>query len=153
MAGRKFHKNRFNRSQSFLSSRVILVREKKLIEINYGFLNCHILNNKLICIGKTKPTPYSVEYEFKIVYDGIYSPRVFINSPEIIYNDEIHMFSNDMSLCLFHRETDNFYWNFRKHNLYDTIIPWALEWFIYYELYLISGKWEHPHIDHRLNYN
>ena len=60
-----------------------------------------------------------MEYEFKIVYDGINCPRLFLNCPKIVYNEEIHMFSKDMSLCLFHRETDNLYWNFQKHNIYN----------------------------------
>ena len=151
MAVRKFHKNRLNKSKAILSARTILVREKRLIELNYTFLKCLFSNNKLICKGRTKPTVHSIKYEFSIIYDGLNIPSVYVNSPSVDYNDDIHLFPRDNSLCLFHKETDNLNWNPMKHNLYDTIIPWALEWFIYYELYLISGNWEHPYIDHRLN--
>ncbi|WP_282073992.1 hypothetical protein [Polaribacter atrinae] len=149
MAVRKFHKNRFKSSGQNLSLRVILIREKKLIESNYDFLKCTIKQNKLICKGVVKPTEYSKEYSIRIDYDGINSPKVYIIEPEIEYSDDIHIYPKEGNLCLYHQETDNFYWDYRKHNIFDTIIPWALEWFIFYELYRITGKWEHPFKPHR----
>lgn len=151
MADRKFHKNRLNKTKAFLSTRTILVREKKLIELNYNFIKCNISKNKLTCFGSTKPTEYSETYDFKIIYDGLVSPKAYVVNPEVGYDENIHMYPQDNSLCLFHPETDNFYWDSKKYHVYDTIIPWGLEWFIYYELYQITGKWEHPNIDHRLN--
>lgn len=149
MVAKKFHKNRLKRPQFSPAKMMVAIREKKLIEANYNFLRCRMVNGKLICIGTTKPTAYSKEYKFKLIYDGVSTPEVFVVSPQIDYNDEIHMFPKNNSLCLFHSKTDDFVWDFRKHNLFDTIIPWTLEWFVYYELYLITGKWEHPFIEHR----
>ena len=149
MAVRKFHKNRFKSSGQNLSLRVILIREKKLIESNYDFLKCTIKQNKLICKGVVKPTEYSKEYSIRIDYDGINSPKVYVIEPEIEYSDDIHIYPKEGNLCLYHQETDNFYWDYRKHNIFDTIIPWSLEWFIFYELYRITGKWEHPFKPHR----
>jgi hypothetical protein len=63
------------------------------------------------------------------------------------------MYPSDNSLCLYHSKTDDLLWDPKKHNIFDTIIPWTQEWFTYYELYNITGVWEHPHIDHRLNKN
>lgn len=143
------NRRRLNRGRGFFISRAILIREKKLIERHYDFLQCSISGNLLVCRGKVKPTSHSKNYEIKVVYDPKVNPKVFVVNPLIEYNDDIHMFKNDKSLCLFHSETDNFYWDFRKHHLFDTIVPWTLEWLIYYELYLISGKWEHPFVDHR----
>jgi len=140
---RKFHGNRFN------GISLIFFREKRLIEFNYDFLNCSIRQNQLICEGFIKPTEFSIDYKIRIVYDGRTSPKVYVLNPTIEYNDDIHMFSSDKSLCLYHSEIDNFYWKKKKHHLYDTIIPWSIEWFVYYEIYLISGKWEHPYIEHR----
>lgn len=151
MAVKNFHKNRFKKIEQHLAIRIILIREKKFIESHFEFLKCTISKNKLICAGKVKPSQYSMEYEIKIVYDGLKNPKVFVIDPEIKYNDEIHLFPSDKSLCLYHAETDDFYWDLKKHHLFDTIIPWTLEWFVYYELYLISGKWEHPYIDHKIN--
>lgn len=147
----KFHKNRAKSQNQNLPLRVILIREKKLIEGTYGFLTCGIKQGKLVCIGLVKPTEYSTEYTVKIEYDAISSPKVFVEDPLIEYHDDIHMYPKDNCLCLYHSETDNFYWNSKKHNIHDTIIPWALEWFVYYELYLITGKWEHPFKPHKIS--
>jgi hypothetical protein len=149
MAVRKFHKNRFKSSGQNLSLKVILIREKKLIESNYDFLKCTIKQNKLICKGIVKPTEYSKEYSIRIDYDSINSPKVYVIEPEIEYNDDIHIYPKEGNLCLYHPETDDFCWDYRKHNIFDTIIPWALEWFVYYELFLITGKWEHPFVPHK----
>jgi len=148
MVVKKFHKNKFKSRGQNLPIRIILVREKKLIESHYEFLKCSIKQNKLVCIGKVKSTEYSKEYSMKLVYNGLDAPKVYVVEPEIEYHDDIHMFPKDKNLCLYHPETDDFHWNFRTDNVYDTIIPWALEWFVYYELYLITGKWEHPFVSH-----
>lgn len=147
----KYHKNKFKSKNQNLPVRVILIREKKQIEAIYSFLSCSIKKGILTCIGKVKPTEYSREYTVKIQYDAISSPKVFVDDPIIEYNDDIHMFPKDNTLCLYHPETDNFHWNTKKHNIHNTIIPWALEWFVYYELYLISGKWEHPYKPHKIS--
>ena len=148
MVAKRYHKNRFVSTSFSLINKSLLIREKKNIISNYDFINCKISNKKLVCIGKVKPTIHSVEYTFRIVYDGWYAPVVHILRPEIKYNDDIHMYPSNNSLCLFHPEKDNFKWNYKKHNIHDTIIPWTVEWFTYYELYLITGKWEHPEIKH-----
>ena len=148
MAGKgKFHKNRF-KSQTHFLRKHILIRERNLLRKHYDFLDCSIRGEKLICTGKTKPTDLSSEYIFELNYDGLSSPSVFVKDPVIEYNDDIHMFPKDKSLCLFHSKSDNFIWDSKKHNLHDTIIPWTQEWFIFYELYLITGKWEHPFHPH-----
>ena len=148
MAVRKYHKNRLKSCEQNLPLRIILIREKKLIESNYEFLKCTIKQNNLVCTGKVKPTDYSNEYRIKLVYDGQNAPRVYVIEPEIEYNDDIHMFPKEKNLCLYHSETDDFYWDYKKHYVFNTIIPWALEWFVYYELYQITGKWEHPFVTH-----
>lgn len=148
MAGKKrFHKNRFN-VQAHLYRKHILIRERSYIRKHYDFLECSINHNKLICKGETQPTDLSSKYLFELKYDGINNPRVYVKNPVIEYNDDIHMFPKDNALCLFHSESDDFIWDPKKHNLYNTIIPWTQEWFIFYELYLITGKWEHPFHPH-----
>lgn len=149
MGVKKFHKNRFKTREQKLPIKIVLIREKKLIESHYDFLRCTIKQNQLICTGIVKPTEYSKEYCIKLVYDVLRVPKVYVEEPEIEYNDDIHIFPEEKNLCLYHSETDNFYWDYRKHNIFDTIIPWTLEWFVYYELYLINGRWEHPFKEHR----
>lgn len=126
----------------------VIIRERNLIQQHYDFLKCKIGKDNLICEGVFQPTTLSQKYTYEVIYDGQSSPKVYIKNPEIEYHDDIHMFPKDNSLCLYHPESDDFHWNAFKHNLHLTIIPWTQEWFIFYELYLITGKWEHPFHPH-----
>ena len=123
----------------------IIHREKKLLENHYDFINCHIKKSILYCIGIFKPTEFSIKYTYLIKYDGINKPSIYMINPKIEYNDNIHMYPKDNSLCLFHRS--DMIWK-QHHHLYKTIIPWTHEWIVFYELYNITGKWEHPEIRH-----
>lgn len=147
MGGTNFNRNKPRTRQERLLVNYILIREKKLIEANFDFIKCKIKNQKLICEGVCKPTGLSVNYKFSIAYDGRLSPKVNVIEPTIEYNDDIHMFPSDNNLCLYH--SSDMIWDFRKHNIFNTIIPWTIEWFIFYELYLITGKWEHPFVSHK----
>lgn len=150
MAGSRYIKNNRHRAKALQVRKAILIREKSLLIKHFDFLKCQIFDNQLVVKGTAKPTVQSTLYKYTLSYNGVSSPKVLINDPIIDYSDDIHMFPSDNSLCLYHSETDDLKWDFRKHHLYNTIIPWTQEWFLYYELYNITGKWEHPHIDHRL---
>lgn len=125
---------------------VIVNVEKKLIEKYYGFLDCKINNGILYCYGNYKPTEESITYSYRIKYAPMSKPKVTVTNPLIAYNDDIHMY-NDTSLCLYYPE--DMTWNCSSHHLYDTIIPWTHEWFVFYELYQFTGKWLHPEVLHK----
>ena len=124
-------------------------KEIELIKTSFDFIKCTPKVDKLICKGKYKPSSNSQEYNFRIEYDIFNAPKIFIENPVIDYSDDIHMYPSDNSLCLYHK-TDliNEKWSYKKYNLFDTIIPWTLEWFVFYELYKITGRWEHPFVSH-----
>jgi hypothetical protein len=149
LAGTRFNRIKPKARQQKLLNKYILIREKKLIENSFEFLKCTIKNENLVCEGVCKPTQYSVEYKFQISYNGKSSPKVNVIDPVIGYNDDIHMFPSDNSLCLYH--SSDMIWNHKKHHLFDTIIPWTMEWFVFYEIYLISGEWEHPFVQHKIS--
>lgn len=142
----RYIKSRNPINRKILMQRGIIIREKRLLEMNYSFLNCTIQNKILIIKGQFQPTDISSVYFYKIKYDGEYSPKVYIEEPLIDYNDEIHMYPSDNRLCLYYPQ--DMPWNARLHHLFDTIIPWTHEWIIFYEKYLISGRWEHPFVPH-----
>ncbi|MCF6167085.1 hypothetical protein [Lutibacter sp.] len=152
MGSRYFKSKKLNFFQKAKLSNTVIKKEVEKINFYYDFLNCKIENRKLVCTGKTKPTATSEEYSFRIIYDGENSPKVFVDNPVIEYNDDIHMYPTDNSLCLYHK-TDliNERWSNKNYSLFDTIIPWTLEWFVFYELYLITGKWEHPFVPHNFS--
>ncbi len=149
MGVKKFHGNKLTKALLKIPLKVFLMKEKKLIASKYDFLSCTFVKGKLICVGSFKPTPYSAEFKFIISYNGKSVPNVHVIEPTIEFSHDIHIYPQDGSLCLYHSKKDNLNWDYIEHHLYDTIIPWTLEWFVYYELYMISGKWEHPYVEHR----
>ena len=140
MVAKKFIPNRDKNHHS------VLLLEKHFLEKSYTFLKVNISNGMLICSGACKPTEYSASYQYKIRYIPGSHPKVFVTNPTIQYNDDIHMYSDDNSLCLYYPK--DYSWNKTSH-LFNTIVPWTHEWFIFYELYLISGKWNHPYVSHK----
>jgi hypothetical protein len=125
---------------------VIVNVEKKLIEKHYDFLDCKIKKGILYCYGNYQPTEESITYSYRIKYTPLSKPKVTVTSPKISYNDEIHMY-DDTSLCLYYPK--DMTWDCSSHHLYDTIIPWTHEWFVFYELYQFTGKWLHPEVRHK----
>lgn len=138
---KKFHKSK---TPNYIA---VIGIEKSLISKHYNFLDCSQQGNTLYCYGQFQPTAYSVIYKYRIRYTPPSRPIVTLVDPKIAFNDDIHMYPKDNSLCLYHKS--DLKWDTNYH-LFDTIIPWTHEWFIYYELYLISGKWEHPFIPHTI---
>lgn len=127
------------------SSHILMV-EKHLLEKHYDHLTVNIRDRVLIAYGICKPSQESITYTFKIKFDPGNAPAVYVTDPQITYNDEIHMYSEDNRLCLYYPK--DYSWNYKSH-LFNTIVPWTHEWFLFYELYQITGKWLHPFVEHR----
>jgi len=125
---------------------VIIGKEKSLIMKHYSHIKCDIKNGVLYCYGTCQPTEQSEIYSYRIKYKPFSSPVTTITSHKIEYNDDIHMFPKNNSLCLYHKS--DMIWDSTYHHIYDTIIPWTHEWFLFYELYLLTGKWLHPFVPH-----
>ncbi|MBK0379333.1 hypothetical protein [Mucilaginibacter segetis] len=124
----------------------LLRLEMALLRKHYGFLSAKLVGGVLYVYGYCQPTEYSITYHYKVVYDPKSVPKVYVTEPEIAYKDDIHMYSDDHRLCLYYPPDHS--WT-EHSRLFDTIIPWTHKWFLYYEIYLISGKWEHPFVEHR----
>lgn len=120
--------------------------EKSLVLKHYNYVDCNVKSGVLYCYGSYQPTTESEKYNYRIKYQPYSPPITTIISPNIEYNEDIHMYPKNNSLCLYHK-TD-MTWNSSHHHLYDTIIPWTHEWFVFYELYLLHGKWLHPEVKH-----
>lgn len=127
-----------------------ILLEKRLLLKNYNFLKTKIVGNALHCKGVCMPSHCSIEYNYKVIYSPNKPPSVYTVNPKIDYNVEMHMYPHDNSLCLHYPK--DFSWTSSSH-LYNTIIPWTHEWFLFYELYLIYGKWLHPSVPHKGNKN
>lgn len=123
-----------------------LLHEKKELEGHYDFLDCRIEKQKgkkvLVVTGHYNQT--GVEYVYQVIYDGYLSPEVKILSPQLITNPP-HTYENG-SLCLYYPKEQP--WSNQTCSLYSCIIPWVHEWIVFYEIFLITGEWEHPEVLH-----
>lgn len=130
------------------SNYYLLVHEKKMLETNYDFLNCKltIRNSKQLLVAFGHYNQTGVNYSYKVVYDGFSPPKVWILAPNLV-SDPPHVYS-DKSLCLYYPKEQP--WKYGRSNLFSHIIPWTHEWILYYEIWKITGVWEHPEIDHGL---
>lgn len=138
--------NKFQ-SKNKVNYHAIIGRERSLLQQYYSFLKCEIHSCTLYCYGEYQPTEFSINYQYRVKYDPESVPEVIVRYPIIEYNDDIHMYPKKNSLCLYHKS--DLVWNIDCH-LYNTVIPWTHEWFIFYELYKISGIWEHPFVPHKI---
>lgn len=131
------------------SSYYLLVHEKSTLEANYDFLDCKIRKEKgktlLVVLGYYNQTGNN--YSYKVVYDGISSPKVWILSPNLVMNPP-HVYS-DKSLCLFYPPKQP--WICGKSFIYSHTIPWVHEWILFYEIWKITGVWEHPEVNHGMS--
>lgn len=114
-----------------------VVTEQVLLRENFPFLNSRISGLELTCRGRIQPTEHSGSYRIEICYAPWDSPEVRVIDPKLEFVKDAHMYRND-TLCLYDwRETP---WQKNWH-LHETIIPWTAEWLIFYELWLLTGKW------------
>lgn len=109
----------------------------------YDFLDSKIVKGKLISTGFVQPKGCE-KYKIKIEWTAGTSPRVVILNKDIEPKNEIHMYK-DRSLCLYY--PPDLKW--RNHlKIADYIVPWVVEWIVFYEIFQMTGKWlgaEAPH--------
>lgn len=124
-----------------------LNHEKIALEAHYDFLMCQIkpVKGKLCLVATGQYNQVGITYTYEIIYDGYNDPDVRILSPALIEKPP-HTYPKDRTLCLYHPKDTP--WSNRTCSLYSHIIPWVHEWILYYEIYLINGKWEHPEAKH-----
>lgn len=93
--------------------------------------------NRLHWQGKLQPTPTSDTYLIEIEYAGAGRPAVRVLSPELDVPDDAlpHTF-RDGDLCL-HLPGE---WN-AGQLIAHSIVPWASEWLLHYELWRATGEW------------
>jgi hypothetical protein len=128
----------------------VIMNERRLLEKHYDFLHFQKVMNKLVCLGHCRPSFLSICYTYKVDWVPGQHPMVFPVKPKIEYDEEIHMYPKSGSLCLYYVRDHS--WTGNSH-IYNTIIPWTHEWFMYYELYKIHGRWLHPSVSHRTDFN
>jgi len=90
------------------------------------------------------PTPLSQTYKIRLDYQYGDTPRVYVTDPYPLgkYPGKKvlpHVYSTkNQQICLYYPGIGE--WN-RDMLLARTIVPWASEWLLFYELWLSTGVW------------
>jgi len=108
---------------------------------NFPDFTCNRFRNKASWIGVLRPTPMSKAYEVEIRYHIGEIPRVFVISPELKKPNTAksipHTYSNN-EICVYFPNSGE--WSADKF-IVDTVIPWTILWFFFYEVWLATGTW------------
>lgn len=105
-------------------------------------------NKRLDMDFRIKSSNSSSEYVIKIKQETVYSiPKVFVLCPKLkTYSNKSipHTYGMQkikgkeyLQICPFYPEED---WN-NTMIIADTVLLWSIEWFYFYEIWLVSGKW------------
>lgn len=88
--------------------------------------------------GRLQPTPRSETYTVRIRYAPPSPPEVAVVEPRLEVPEGLvlpHTFPGDR-LCLYWRRQ----WD-PSMSIAKTIVPWASEWLLHYELWKLTGQW------------
>jgi hypothetical protein len=101
---------------------------------------------RLVWLGELTPTEYTATYEVLIDHQISRAPLVYVARPrlQLLEGQALpHVYPLN-TLCLF---LGNREWH-QSIPIADTLVPWASEWLLFYELWLATGEWlgggEHP---------
>lgn len=102
-------------------------------------------------IHTVKPTPLSASYTLLLHYKKAEGAKVYVISPKPLQlakgTDRLpHVYNQqDQRLCLYYPLANE--WN--SSMLYvKTLIPWACEWLMHYEIWVGTGEWKGGGIEH-----
>lgn len=94
--------------------------------------------------GVMAPDPGSTTYEILVEYRGPRAPRVYVLSPEL--GRCKHRYKEG-HLCLFYPRDPGRRWE-QDSIVALTILPWTASWLHFHELYLETGEWLGPEVEH-----
>ena len=99
-----------------------------------------IRRSTLVWVGNLKPSPASADYTVGLEYRIPDRPSVYVVTPELETRKgrrAEHLYA-DGCLCLYHHPTREWRCSMR---LATTVVPWAAEWLLHYEIWLATGSW------------
>lgn len=137
-----YQSNRFKNQRRDMALARIRAEAKKIRDAYLSsFIECRINDNQgnhnLVC--NLHFNIAGTECEAKIVYDGINPPKCWLISPT--FNDPQHIYKAEGNLCLY--DPKNKEWTNSSH-VYNTFVPWCMEWVVFQMLYERTGIWQHP---------
>ena len=102
--------------------------------------NGGVRRNQMRATVNLQPTSLSEVYRVRVEYSLETNPKVFVEEPALQEREgerPPHRY-RDTSLCLYLPGAQE--WDESMY-LADTILPWASEWLLHYEIWLGTGEW------------
>lgn len=141
--------------QYFNEHTLSLLQQKFALIAMYKGAKVSIDKGVLWWYGEARPSPLSRIYSVIIKYDGSDDPVTWVVGSELRnlkHEDFPHKYDikpeeNIVRLCLFLPGARE--WTKQKA-IANTVVPWAIEWLYFYEVWLATGVWygggQHPEI-------
>lgn len=106
--------------------------------------------NQLLWRNRMQPSSLSDFYEVVIQYSLKSIPNIFVLSPQLSLAKGAvslpHVYDSKLQkLCLFHPQQQR--WK-SSYLLANTVVPWALEWLLHYEIWVGTNEWHGGGIEH-----
>ena len=105
--------------------------------------------NSLTWRGFLQPSSLSRRYLIQVHYKIGQEPKVIVLEPELksLQGSKIPHQYNSGALCLYYPPDNS--WR-PSLLLAKTVLPWASEWLLFYEIWLATGIWYGGGVDHAL---
>lgn len=128
----------------------LIVQEKLLQKVFPGSKVKNFRGESLDWKGVLTPSPLSNTYKVWLVYERGMGIKTFVLEPKLaLYPGKTllpHVYSTSkQQLCLYY--PDGTEWN-SSLPIVNTIVPWACEWLLHYEIWLITGEWHGGGVHH-----
>ncbi len=105
--------------------------------------------DELVAVGDVQPSPRSTVYTLRVTYRRGGLPEVEVVAPQLVRREPggalPHVYP-DNRLCLYLPGSGE--WNARRSSIAQTIIPWAIEWLLHYEMWRVTGEWTGGGVEH-----
>lgn len=128
-----------------------MVVQEKLLQKSFPDSEVrHFREESLSWQGLITPSPLSSTYKIRLEYKQRKGVKTFVLEPKLsLYPGKQflpHVYSTPkQQLCLYY--PDGKEWN-PGLPIVGTIVPWASEWLLHYELWLITGEWHGGGVHH-----
>lgn len=130
-------------SKYFRTKKLTVSQQAYALRSLYPDSQCRANKNKLDWTGFLRPTPLSASYTLNVLYRQGFNPKAYIREPQlaVLPGKELpHVYSQvEQRLCLYYPRGGG-EWN-ESMSIALTIVPWASEWLLFYELWLSTGQW------------